>query len=1328
MKIKIEKAFLALILCLLPIFLFRGLLLPQIKDRALQAVKKEIEKNLRTEVFSQDIRISLWKGGIIFKKSYIKEKKGEQKTNFTIESIFVEDIGVDFSLLAFLYGKVKIRNIKINTPQIHLIWNDNSSDPMALSPGLTGLNLRPLFKMSKDIGIKKISIQNANIHISRGENRKTIPYFEKLKVKNVSLTLEKIKKKFSFTVDLPSLSAYFDEKESSFMSHLKIHLNSIFSEKEMEIRSFHVSELNKEDYFINISGIFFDVDTILETKNMSFSSNINWGAEYLSRLNRILFNVKKFPLRGMINLNTTARIKGKKHNISFKIDTKNLHLSNYLLGDAHLLGKIENKKLQLKKSQLNHSSGILEFKEGYLLLGKKLKLNMAFNMKQLKIESLLDSLKIQAPLNIETEGDIHCRGDLYPSLSVTCTSQQIEANPLKVFSGKNQKIPIIESKPIRISGKTTITSREVRYEAFLDSDYGSAKSTGNINYEEGFLIDISSPHFEFKQFLQRITNLKIEGSFEITGHIRGTSKYAIMSMKSKSDNLWIEDYFLGNSEFDFKYKKGVLSFNNVKANAFSTRYSGDLTIDVYKSLIKGKMQSPHLEFSDLHKIFIRKINFPKEILGTGQAYMNWSGPLGLNKIQGDMFIKSKKIQFLDEFFNDASFEVYFEEGTAYSKDIHLFKNKSVIQAFGWINLQNKVEFKVKGDNIDLYEFSMINKSFLSVTGKIDLNVEISGTTYNPNILVESHLRNIKTSESHLGNSTIYISKTNQFLRLKAHMFDNQVYLNTQIPYKNNQKLYFTFNALNWNFGTLFPLFHKEIHPNEYISQITSKIEFTSNSGKIQNMGGTAYLKSFLLKKEDMLLQNIEPITVSVKNGNIKDTAFHFRGNQDSFLKIESQNSSISDLNLKLQLKSDLNLFLFLFPFLEDIGGSFFVAINIKKDLLFPEFDGNINFENIFFKMYNIKHLVENLNFNAEIKNKTVVMTSLSGLFSESPLQGKGKIEFNKIGDVPLDMNLQLNISLLEMPEDIVTSGLLEMHLYGKWFPYNLDGTYNISDGTISKEFEQDKSKYQSYFIDQKNPYSLNINMGIVSKKGIKIQNSRFDGKIKGSFLVSGNIESPFLMNSVEIEPKSKILFRDHFFVIDSGYIRFDDKEKNNPNIFINGSAEIRKYQINFTAKERADNPTVLFTSTPSLSEKDIISLIVTNKTLQELETDNVQKSEQILLNSSYQIGASFITKKLLKDQINKDLGVNIKVDSDLNEDTNVSEPRLTLSRGITKDLNIQASRSLGGNNEVKMEYQMNNNMSAIGGWKGRESRNINSKESNQQSVLSLDLQYQINFK
>ena len=117
----------------------------------------------------------------------------------------------------------------------------------------------------------------------------------------------------------------------------------------------------------------------------------------------------------------------------------------------------------------------------------------------------------------------------------------------------------------------------------------------------------------------------------------------------------------------------------------------------------------------------------------------------------------------------------------------------------------------------------------------------------------------------------------------------------------------------------------------------------------------------------------------------------------------------------------------------------------------------------FFKIYNVEHLVENLNVQLQIINNHLRINNISGLFAKNTIQGSGKVEFKKIKDIPVDINFKLNASSLELPEDIITSGLLEFKLYGNWFPYNLKGTYVLNDGAINKGFNQNKNKISGLF-------------------------------------------------------------------------------------------------------------------------------------------------------------------------------------------------------------------------------------------------------------------------
>ena len=232
---------------------------------------------------------------------------------------------------------------------------------------------------------------------------------------------------------------------------------------------------------------------------------------------------------------------------------KECYMSNYLLGNIYMLGKLDDKKIQLKKANLYNPSGVLEFQKGNLSLGKTAQLNTTFNIKHFDLRILLHLLKIkQTPVKLEAKGKVNCYGEIYPETSLTCTSKKIQTKNLKIFEDSKDKKLIIQSEPINISGQSTINLNEVNYQALLKSDHGSAVSSGTVHYKKGFNIDFKSSHLVFKQFLERIANLKIEGSTEFSGSTRGTSKYATVNVKSKMNDLWIENYFLGKATLNLK--------------------------------------------------------------------------------------------------------------------------------------------------------------------------------------------------------------------------------------------------------------------------------------------------------------------------------------------------------------------------------------------------------------------------------------------------------------------------------------------------------------------------------------------------------------------------------------------------------------------------------------------------------------------------------------------------------------------------------------------------------------------------------------------------------
>ena len=98
-------------------------------------------------------------------------------------------------------------------------------------------------------------------------------------------------------------------------------------------------------------------------------------------------------------------------------------------------------------------------------------------------------------------------------------------------------------------------------------------------------------------------------------------------------------------------------------------------------------------------------------------------------------------------------------------------------------------------------------------------------------------------------------------------------------------------------------------------------------------------------------------------------------------------------------------------------------------------------------------------------------------------------------------------------------------------------------------------------------------------------------------------------------------------------------------------------------------------------------------------------------------------------RVKETFGVDVKVTSSQPTYDTASSPKVTLSKQWTPKLGASASSTIESNpnNNVKLEYKMDQRVSVIGSWDGREALRDQQKKSTS-NVLGLDLQYKMQFK
>lgn len=129
-----------------------------------------------------------------------------------------------------------------------------------------------------------------------------------------------------------------------------------------------------------------------------------------------------------------------------------------------------------------------------------------------------------------------------------------------------------------------------------------------------------------------------------------------------------------------------------------------------------------------------------------------------------------------------------------------------------------------------------------------------------------------------------------------------------------------------------------------------------------------------------------------------------------------------------------------------------------------------------------------------------------------------------------------------------------------------------------------------------------FNVAIVTADPFRVRGNLANGRIAVDLKLTGTGARPLLEGPVTVE---QLTARLPFSRLDIAYgsIYFTPDQPFNPVLNLNGVSQIRDRQVNVTIFGRADDPKTVFTSDPPLAQEQILTLLATGATLDELRGD-----------------------------------------------------------------------------------------------------------------------------
>ncbi len=1299
-------------------------------------------KNQKLHIIPQDIDFNIFPLSISLYNIEIKTQK-ELKRH--LPDFKVKKLNVSLNIPAFFSGYFLIKELRVQETSLtfdvghhqasKIFSNKSKSGSMSLD-----LDKETFFKYL-DLPISSIVIEKTQLKIHH------LKRF--IQWKDLFLRLSYDNEKWSLFIKSPNF-AYQTEDMSKMESNWEFKTNLQISRDDLFVSSLYMAK--HSDYLHFFSG------------HCSFQKRLNDCQREYQFHWRSHFNLKTaqnwilpfYPNEQLKQINGTLDvsahfIKKKNRNLNVKLKTaaQRLRFKRFYFGKVELEGSLQNDQFVSKKLAVINQANRIDFEQTVIHFDEDLFFQTSLDIDSLELDKLLANFQVKVPyLKLNVRGKLPCEGHFLPEVQIHCQSENIELSDFVIHKPKSEK-RIVAFQSGKIEGEMSIDKYQVTINSNLTIGKTKGVVNGHVNYKSGFLFNFSTPQFNFLD-IESLSELKIEGSTALEGSTKGTSQFATISMNLKAKDIWFENYGVGHFESLLEYKKSILSFKKTSGIFGNTEYQGKLDIDLSSSKINAQLNSDHLELSDLRQLIKRKYFFPLEVQALGKVDLKVWGPLKFNRLSYDMNIDTQRGTISKESFDKLIFHIRSRDGEFETKQVEVHKGLGRAFVSSGVGHPNgQIDIQVKGSRFYLVDSEFLRNFGYNILGQNNFNISLQGHIFTPEIKLTGQIEGFRISDVPISMPRYDIEWSSEGVYVNTVLENQTLSLETLIPLNSRSPLFIKLSMNKWDFSPAFALFKQEDLIEEYETSISGKIDISSLSDWIWQADGFIQLDEFILQRGQSDLYLRKPSSIQFENGKMNISDLILTGNNTQF-KIEAKDSQKNNLNLSFNGKIDTYMMAFLTPFLEELRGALELNYDLRGSTNRLQMMGSAYIRDGYAKMKEFPHPFENLKIEVLFSEKDIILTDFYTDLTTGNVTANGRVTIEGWKNFPTKISAKARDIQLHIPDNVVTRGNGQIEITRSWFPFLFKGNYTIDTARVEKELEDEENnssiRYSNLLPEsllKKRFSSIEWDILTFFRSNAYVSNSFIEGNFFGDLRLLGPINNPYFLGEIHFKKDSILKFRDTPFRITKASLRFPNRQEIDPIISLVASAQVKEYDVNISIQGTSKDHMMHFESNPALPERDIINLIALGFTSEEQE--DLSSEEQVGQQALNYIGIG----KVLKDKTG--LEMNFSSTRDASEDFE-DRPKVTVRKQWGSQLSTSISRRLGSNadsdpsnldpvresptSDVKIEYQLDDNLSVLGMWENRERHSTKSGSQADSSdvdietenVLGLDLKYEIEFK
>ena len=313
-------------------------------------------------------------------------------------------------------------------------------------------------------------------------------------------------------------------------------------------------------------------------------------------------------------------------------------------------------------------------------------------------------------------------------------------------------------------------------------------------------------------------------------------------------------------------------------------------------------------------------------------------------------------------------------------------------------------------------------------------------------------------------------------------------------------------------------------------------------------------------------------------------------------------------------RSSVNFVRQFVPGLQRIDGNAALDVNVGGTIAKPVFSGSADMT-INAARFSNATLPALTNFNARLvfNDDTLNLQQFRGELAGGPFTVSGRITFPKLTEPAFDLQLRADAVLVARNDDLTARVDADIRVNGPLASASVSGNVAITNSQFLKNIDLipiglpgrpapgPKPPSDSPDLSFPNPplRDWKFDVAIKTKDPFLIRGNLANGGALVDMKLSGTGLEPKLDGSVRLQNVEATLPFSRLEIA-QGFLYFNPDDPLNPGLDLQGTSLIKDYTIRVYIYGTANAPEAVFTSEPPLPQEEIISLLATGTTREEL--------------------------------------------------------------------------------------------------------------------------------